>query len=318
MISLLLQSAIAIVAFIVLLALEYLPLERLLRWETKTVRKHKKAIFPALVSFHKAQCYFSSTVQVAALVLIHESQNAATSSFVDISALIVLATSGFIPVTFGLASIMRFGRQSWYLVILSYITFLLASANLFLFVVLAGEYGDLNDDYSSFQNNGLDADGTCVIGGNVADTLFPLCGSSLLNNNTISSSAIITWWVWAAWAICMVCIFLCLGWKSEDQMLLKIARSMLDFALTRYPRMRLPWKFMRRIHGLLLIFIITSTLCFIVQFRLIYIFNRHSFVSSVWSFGQIIAVTVWIPSLFEFGYNEYSKYYPAFTPSFED
>ena len=296
-----------------------------------------KVALAALINFHQAQCYFSSTVQIAGLmslpwlggtrfILNDGDFTAVHSMFVDTSVLIVLATSGFIPVTFGLAAVTRFGRASWRLIILSLITFALATATLWTFYHYDRQYGKLDDYYNSLQNEGYRDYGSCDIEGRVGATLFPLCGSSLLNNNAISSSTITKWWVWLAWGICV-------GWmlqsclsKPMEQSPPKTVRSKLDSALNRYTWMKLRKTILGTLNGRTLIFIVTAAFCFGVQFYFIHVFDRHDLVSQVWSFGQIIAVTVWIPSMFEFlipaCFPLYHvlrcKCFVTFTQSFED
>ena len=68
----------------------------------------------------------------------------------------------------------------------------------------------------------------------------------------------------------------------------------------------------------LTVFIVSSLLCFGVHFYLIGVFHRHHLVSQVWTFGQIVAVTVWIPSIFEVLHDVLSKYYVTCTHRFED
>ncbi len=216
------------------------------------------------------------------------------------------------------SAIMRFGRQPWYLIMLSLITIALAIAILSTFSCYDHEYGKLDDYYSSVQNDGYIDYGTCTIGGHLGDTLFPLCGSTPLNTNAIWSSTITKWWVWAAWANCMAWMLLCFFSKLMGERPPKMVSSRLDCALTHHPWMKLLRKFVGRLHGRLLIFIVTSALCFGVQFYLISIFNQHYFVSQVWSFGQIIAVLVWIPTIIELGYFDHSKCNVACTHSFED
>ena len=183
---------------------------------------------------------------------------------------------------------------------LSFITFAMATATLSTFYHYAHQYGKLDDYYNSLQNDGYQDSGTCAIKGHVGDTLFPLCGSSLLNNNAISSSTIAEWWVWVAWANCMAWMLLCLrgklmdvlppetarSWlystrnpwmkvllyyysKLMDGMPLKTVRSKLDSVLTRHPWTKSLPKILDRIPGRMLIFMVTSALCFVVQFHLI-------------------------------------------------
>ncbi|KAK0516997.1 hypothetical protein JMJ35_000152 [Cladonia borealis] len=298
-ISFIWQSSIIIVAFAYLLVLEIMQCSN-------------DITVAALVNFHTTQCYFASTVQVAALWIVTGNINIPEGvvssedyfyiygAFIDNSALVVLATSGFIPVTFGLATIMRFGHPSWHLIRLSLVTFALATATLATFYHYDSQYSKLDNYLSSLQHDGYLEDGTCAIGGNVGDTVFRLCGSSLLNNNTISGSTITQWWIWAAWANCMVYMLLCFVSKLMGPRPPKMACSKLNSAPSHHPGIKLPGRIMGRLNGRLLIFIVTPALCLSVQFYLITAFNRHHLVSQVWTFGQIIAVAFWLPSVFEY------------------
>lgn len=53
----------------------------------------------------------------------------------------------------------------------------------------------------------------------------------------------------------------------------------------------------------------------------IYLFGfyiRYSLIPTIWSFGQIIAVAVWIPSLVEYAYIKYCKSVPSTLASVTD
>lgn len=56
-----------------------------------------------------------------------------------------------------------------------------------------------------------------------------------------------------------------------------------------------------------ILFILIWTPCFGYHIYLYSIFFRNKLVSRVWTFGQIIAVTVWAPAIVECFYIEYSK-----------
>ena len=280
-----------------------------------------KTTVVGLVNFHTAQCYFAGIVQVAALCIVTRNINIPEGvvssedysyiygAFIDNSALVVLATSGFIPITFGLAIITRFGHPSWHLIKLSFITFTLATATLATFYHFDSQYSKLDNYSSSLQHDGYLEDGTCAIGGNVGDTVFRLCGSSLLNNNTISANTITQWWVWAAWANCMVYMVLCFHSKLTGPRPPRLACAKLNSAPSHHAGVKFPRKFLGRLNGRLLISIVTPALCFSVQFYLITDFNRHHLVSQVWTFGQIIAVAFWLPSIFEYIKDVLSKCY---------
>ena len=208
----------------------------------------------------------------------------------ETSALVVLVTSGFIPVTFGFVAITRFGRPNLHLITLSVITSALATAALLAFYHYDDHFGEFDHYYSSLQDDGFWPIGPCALGGTLGGTLSPLCGSSLLDNNVISSTIITKWWVWAAWAICMAWMVLCLLYNIvRDERPPEKVRSILD-SLTRHTSMKLLKKIAGKLKGRILIFIVTPTLCFGVcfgvQFYLVILFNQHHLVSQVWSFGR--------------------------------
>ena len=131
------QSAIALVAAFVLITFPYWPFLK-----EVSVKKHMKIIIVALVDFHKHQCYFASTIQIAALVLYRRSQNALieaserkiASNFAydtrDRAILEVLAYTALLPISLTLCCIARWGRQSWYLTLISSVTIVLGTTTL--------------------------------------------------------------------------------------------------------------------------------------------------------------------------------------------
>lgn len=145
------------------------------------------------------------------------------------------------------------------------------------------------------------------------ETLFPLCGSSLLDSNAIPSSTVTDRWVWVAWVTCIAWMLWCFYGKPKEGKPPTKIRSWLD-------RRTISFTWMQRLEKpkvRLLFFIVSSLLCFGVQFYLISVFHRHHLVSQVWTFGQIVAVTVWIPSIFEFLHDVFSKCYVTCTHMFE-
>ena len=295
-------------AFTILLGLEYL------HWSTEVT-------LVALIGFQKAQSYFAGTVQISTYILLLGTDDFNTILF-DTSALIVIVASGFIPVTFGLASITCFGRSSMHLVLLSFISYALATANLFILHTLdEGLYYDFDDYPDPLQNDYYPGYGTCAIEGQVKGTLSPLCGSFLLNNNNIPSSIINKWWLWLAWAICTAWMIQCVLSVLVSDSLLKDIRSKLDLALARYPSMNLLKKIMGRLNGRMFIFVITPILCFLVcfgvQLYLIILFDWHHLGSQDWSFSQIIAVAVWVPSISEYCLELLGKCYVTCFHNFE-
>ena len=68
-------------------------------------RLHKEALLTTLVEVHKAQCYFSSLMQVKAFLSCSRKTRSMGNLFVN--ALAVLATSDMVPIVLTLACIVR-------------------------------------------------------------------------------------------------------------------------------------------------------------------------------------------------------------------
>lgn len=307
--SLIIQSSIAIIALVILVGLEFIP-----RGKREAKDSQTEIIVTAPINFHKSQCFFASTIQIAALALSHDTATVKTAlssklyplyrDFLDTSILTLLATSGFVPIALTLVCITRYGRQEWYILLLSFIPLCLSTATLaaaHVFVHNFGEpldfYGSVADDDWIRSGSNYPGDSYCNINGKVGESLFAPCGSSRLNNNALQPSTVSNTWIWLVWLNCIVCA--CIGKKLMES---RHWRSAFH-RLVKKPVFKLPsssslW---------IILFVITSGLCFASQFSLFSVFLRHDFISSEWSFGQIIAVTVWVPSVVEFLYIEYSR-----------
>ena len=196
-------------------------------------KSHADKLVIGLVEFHKAQCYFSSVIQITALSLFRISHKAYTNGatvtagtfedFFDTTVLVVLASSGLIPVSLILACISRYRRQSWYLLCLSWITVILASTTLIGSYYWAHKYAkeggvyDNNLDYEWYPYNAYGAQNTCQLDGYyLKDLVTPLCGNSNLLNNELTSGTVANWWTWLVWANCIIWMFFCLGKKCYE------------------------------------------------------------------------------------------------------
>ncbi|KUJ11691.1 uncharacterized protein LY89DRAFT_229914 [Mollisia scopiformis] len=88
---------------------------------------HLSALTSALVEFQKAQCFFAVTLQIAALIVIPPYFNGMHEQ--DQILLRLTAANGFSPIVLTLAHIdFLGGRNSWYLLFLSGVTFTLGTA----------------------------------------------------------------------------------------------------------------------------------------------------------------------------------------------
>ena len=291
-------------------------------------KTHINRMVIALVDFHKAQCYFSCVIQITALALFRESKVFMGGGYsgppadqshdqFDTSILIVLATSGLIPVNLVLACIMRYGRHSWYLLILSLITTILATATLIASYYYTHVYGKpgywyQNDLGDTFDNtSAYDGGVSCSLPStaHVDDMIFPLCGNWKLANNLLPTGVIDNGWIWAVWANCIIWLFLGLGIKCYNlEVLARYHEKVMQFG-TKLTLIKHLIQKSRTYTTWIIVSAIPWSVCSAGQFYLFDAFLKHSVISYEWSFGQIIAVTIWLPCLVEFVYIEWSKFH---------
>lgn len=287
------QLGIAIIILFGLLWLTVRPLRSKMKNED-----HMINLATALLDFHKAQCYFISAVEIAALVLASQaygdSKNDKPPPIFDILLALPLSLNGIVPVAFSLSCIALYSRLSWHIILLSTVpialsTAALASTNIWILVIPHG-FANMGD--TGFQ---------------VAPNFSALvCGSKTRNlENVLNQKDIRFAIIWLIYAYCIAWVLWCLlmqvfknGTKESfsTRLLARLARLKLEsgsrnkLAVYGYATSLVVWG-----------------LCFVYHFYLYSLFTRSNLVSSQWSFGQIIAVTIWIPSIVELLYIEHGK-----------
>lgn len=330
--SFVIQSGIAVFALAALIILELLSPKRKettnIEETTKggeptvelqtSVTKCKDNLITALVEFHKAQCYFASTIQITALILFQENQSDISvwltsnepifdKDLIDSNVLVLLATNAFVPICVGLACITRYGRHSWYVIVLSTITVLLATAT------MGSAYFYFESDYPWNPNVSDESFTTpsCSINSTFGSYLPPLCGHSKLGNNFLpSGDTTSNYWIWVVWANCIIWLTYCIVEKilSGKGYTTFRARTAIRFRQNRYlVAMR---KAFRRYPLWTLVYAVPWSLCFAAQIFLFAAFVEHYFISYTWTLGQIIAVAVWVPSVVEYIYINFSELLP--------
>jgi len=291
------QLIIAIIFVFALVGLGIRPSNR-----EREKRDHSLVLSTALVEFHKYQCYFMFAIEIAALVLVSQVYQASsqyrTPLEFDLLLSIPLSMNGLVPIIFTLCCISRYGRLSWHIIILSSVTVALSTASLAAackWIRITGEAHQemLDVNYDS--------------GMNLAKIV---CGSASSNlENIIDRTAISFSLIWAIYAYCVSWGLWCLIKHTLDRFpggahqhrLLKAVQN-----LVRSPSFnKLPRSLLSRVGYVLFIFM--WALCFAYHFYLYSLFTRFAMVSRVWSFGQIIAVSAWVPTIVEYCYMEYGE-----------
>ena len=282
--ALMIQVGIALSAFLVLFLLEKMVCIR------EDIRsRHKTATITALIGFHKNQCYFAGAVQIAIIAAFNKADSLDRTSFS------LLSMNGLVPIICTLVCISRYGRQSWYMISLSLVMFLLSTTTLSM--AYSREVGAVWDFYAMQEPNWFYETDAC---GNMDNDLTPaLCGFSTYEHNFIKISQFDTVCVWAIWLNCLAWGAYCIAKKVYEAKSTNVKRKQF------HNHFNLSNRFASWATGILLL--ATWTLCCGSQFYTFALYLGHSLIPTGWSFGQVIAVTIWLPSIVEFAYIEYSK-----------
>lgn len=297
------QLSITIGLFAALAYFEFWPSTR-----EKEERHNSLALSTVLVDFHKYQCYYVCAIQIAALVLHGQAQNAYDHSdpppVHDIFLSIPLSLSGIVPIVFTLACISRYARLSWLIVVLSMITVVLST-------------GTLASTYALIKRSSYDH-GTGRAGISQAESAYSrglamaklVCGSKAQNlENVINTTDFSFLGVWATFTICIIWLLWLIVRRIRNR---KPENSQQDEAVV-ISEERASNSSPGKIHPSqklamgAIVFVVICVICFTFHFYLYGAFIRARLVSTEWSFGQTIAVTVWLPSMVELFYIRWSK-----------
>ena len=289
-VSLVMQIIIGIIACLALACLEIWPSRK-----ERNGRSHSHALATALVEFHKNQCYFISAIEIAALVLGRKvlltfKSNTETPQILDLLLSIPLSMNGFIPTTFTLTGIARYGRLSWHIIALSTLTIALSTGSLATVSAVALQTAEPNLSITYEGSIAQEYEGS-------------ICGSkSPMRQNTIDKHRIFLPLVWVIYSNCIVWALGCLIIHITN-------RYPKNIYLRRVLNFRKKLLLSSKTHSALIcvLFLLVWAVSFGYHIYLYSFFVKHNLVSRVWSLGQIIAVTAWAPSIVEFFYIESSK-----------
>ena len=172
-----------------------------------------------------------------------------------------------------------------------------------------GEVYDNNLEYGYSNYTSYNAENSCNLPGFLDDYIIPLCGNSNLLDNQLSSRVVGNWWTWLVWANCIIWMFFCLGKKCYETKRLSSIRERVRAYSRKSSWINFIAKEGKAHRTWILISFVPWSLCFASQFYLFSEYFKHRVISYDWSFGQIIAIFVWVPSIVEYIYIEFSKYF---------
>lgn len=239
-----------------------------------------------------------------------------------------VSISGYLPVTFTLYALYSAGKTSWFLTILSGITITLSAVTKFSLSSFSPSQGDLE------HLKNIPGPTTC---GNLDPSVYCL--------RAISTGGIYgfdmatgSWGASEIFAFCtliFVLLILYQLWISEYQLLLKPRIWLMKIGpierATTYttakiaaPRLQevwqrlglSSWEALTKLVNLAILAVYIS--CFVIFMENLRILNSPEFGmidTSSWSFGQIVAITVWAGPIVEYIHLEMSKFAPLQTTS---
>lgn len=255
-------------------------------------------------SSKKNQCYFAGAIQIASSH--YTTQQILWGANLDLyntNFLFTTATNGFVPTVFTLVLVCLFGRRSWYLILLSSTVLVLSMVSLccssWLWrVVLSGDpdLGDLKGVMNPISSCGnVNAD----------DISLSWCGTKHVLSERGLNVSVESRYVWTMWAHSLLWLVYCIGKKTHAKRRLqaKAPPSLFKFPHCLVSPSRKITAMLWRVE-----FTIGWALCFGYQFYLYSQIFTSSAVDTSWTFGQIVAIVVWAPSLVEYFNLEYSTF----------
>ncbi|KAI4112417.1 MAG: hypothetical protein LQ345_006435 [Seirophora villosa] len=279
-------------------------------------------LISALFEFQKAQCFFMMAVQVAAIIIVRgggfESKNLQQLSN-SYSAITLVAICGYLPIVFTLLNLHGAGKSSWYILTLSTITVAISGGTAFN----TRKFDPNPNDMASLRNIA----GSWASCGNKNPTTFCL-GPRTVDPFGYSGGAL------HIFIFCIIILAFLTIDKARTSRLLAVAgdkvqtyrslhtaipkssrgRSLTQLtALSRVSTIAVQYTILgdKRKRALSNILYGSVWIVFLFLYcRWIYLLSTWINTSSGvigpsnWSFGQIVGITAWVPSLIQYIYLE--------------
>ena len=202
----------------------------------------------------------------------------------------IQASNGYIPIVFTMSYISLYGRRSWYLLSLSFCCLLLASITqgLVTFIMIS-----FTSSYNVAFSSDFPEQKAVSCGGNsVKDILSLWCQHQI---SIPVQATLPVGWIWTTWATCVSWFLVC----GILMVYSKISRQ-------GKSRLRKLAKHLGQIPVVLFILSWTSSFTYLFYAYVLYL-ARSEIATQSWSFGQVVAITVWVPCLAEYIYLERRK-----------
>ncbi len=278
--------------------------------------KHQERLIVALVEFQKTQCFFMLAIQIAAIVVIHRGLLGASNLeqiYIDTYVLTELAVGGMLPITFILFGLRTVGHRSLYLLVLSLVVWVLSAATWYL-----SSQADPTRNLSAlvpaarFPNCGLASPSSSCLNYNVINPWFANSFNLHLGSVLYFSIVVLAFLFLDSYELHQRQGFKDL-WATMGRWLkgiegIAMSQTVLNVSsrvgLTSFKEWR------QFLFGLVSLAVVVYYVAFFVVYldKLRDFLKRSNFelaVGSVlnfssWGFGQIVALTIWLPPLCEY------------------
>lgn len=270
------------------------------------------AIVPAVVEFQKAQCFFMLATNIASLIiqkkggLAPESFQQLYNTYIFIK---VIAIGGYLPVTFGLLTLRMLNKLGWYVLILSVASVGVAIGDMYI----ERAFTPSMDDLTRLQSQSVQG-GPVSCGGNnpIAWCYNPIGIDSYAFRRTNTGDG--------ADAILVFCLIVLVlltmehFWTSSDPTQRKMRNTIFGSCL---PRSTLDppgnggrvVRWLRRfiVPVLFTLVVLIYLYCFAFFANDLNWFRENEIYDPSWGFGQIVAILVWAPPVFEYFWESFRE-----------
>ena len=277
------------------------------------------AIVPVIAEFQKAQCYFMLATNIASLVvqrkggLAPESFQQLYNTYIFIK---VIAIGGYLPITFGLLTLRMLNKLSWLVLALSVASIGVAIGDLYL----EKNFSPSPKDIASLADTAVQGGPPSCGGNNPIAWCYNRIGVSNSGTNSFRTTNSGD----GADDILIFCL-ITLGllliehfWNSTDPTNRKVRNAVFGSCLPgqrndKGPRTEkssrvvkwLPWLWRWFVPAVFTIFVIIYLYCFSVFVDDLNWFRDNKIYDPEWGFGQIVAILVWAPPLFEYFWESF-------------
>ncbi|CAO2655593.1 Nn.00g043960.m01.CDS01 [Neocucurbitaria sp. VM-36] len=278
---------------------------------------HQRNFESFLVQFHQAQCYFSATIQIASL-----SYGIFDTDMLNTFLLLPLATNGILPVVFSYVLLLRCRKASMDATLLTTLCWLLASLVYWILyshvIPINSEIRDEKRIFRAYQQFMYKLSALDACGGYSALAVCPE-NFKLGKDKIMLASYRLRVLTPIIWTFSTVCILIALAEKVHRWFNRPSARTTnnngsaeLEQNQTTPPQPahspRSPFT-NTIIYGLI-------TMCFLagvgMQLSLLSVSTSLKMTDRLeWGFGQIVAVTIWVPPLLGYLYDTIKVFIPA-------